>query len=115
MPNGPPGLAIRSGSAAGAVRTVMHPVSQTAVTQYLARTFRTARKISVTSSGTERSPGLAAGFAHCERKSPPVRAGASIRGTIGDVIAARSFQRRVSLVARRHVDFKRVCTCCCLP
>ncbi|WP_448504849.1 Ms4527A family Cys-rich leader peptide [Mycolicibacterium thermoresistibile] len=20
---------------------------------------------------------------------------------------------RVSLVARRHVDFKRVCTCCC--
>ncbi|WP_407666289.1 Ms4527A family Cys-rich leader peptide [Mycobacterium pinniadriaticum] len=22
--------------------------------------------------------------------------------------------RRVALVARRHVDFKRVCTCCCL-
>ncbi|WP_367646144.1 Ms4527A family Cys-rich leader peptide [Mycolicibacterium sp. P1-5] len=22
---------------------------------------------------------------------------------------------RVSLVARRHVDFKRVCSCCCLP
>jgi len=21
----------------------------------------------------------------------------------------------VALVARRHVDFKRVCTCCCLP
>ncbi|WP_369830694.1 Ms4527A family Cys-rich leader peptide [Mycobacterium sp. ACS1612] len=25
------------------------------------------------------------------------------------------FPQRVSLVARRHVDFKRVCTCCCLP
>ncbi|WP_353612095.1 Ms4527A family Cys-rich leader peptide [Mycobacterium sp. GA-1199] len=29
--------------------------------------------------------------------------------------AARTFPKRVSLVARRHVDFKRVCTCCCLP
>ncbi|MFL6082489.1 MAG: Ms4527A family Cys-rich leader peptide [Mycobacterium sp.] len=29
--------------------------------------------------------------------------------------AARSLTHRVSLVARRHVDFKRVCTCCCLP
>ncbi|WP_407937615.1 Ms4527A family Cys-rich leader peptide [Mycolicibacterium novocastrense] len=53
--------------------------------------------------------------AHDERKSPPVRAGAAIRGTIGDVTAARTFPKRVSLVARRHVDFKRVCTCCCLP
>jgi len=31
------------------------------------------------------------------------------------VTAARLFTHRVSLVARRHVDFKRVCTCCCLP
>ena len=54
-------------------------------------------------------------FAHRERKSPPVRAGAGVRGTIGSVTAARSFQHRVALVARRHVDFKRVCTCCCLP
>ena len=38
-----------------------------------------------------------------------------IRGTIGSVTAARIFPQRVSLVARRHVDFKRVCTCCCLP
>ena len=22
---------------------------------------------------------------------------------------------RIALVSRRHVDFKRVCTCCCLP
>ncbi|WP_353356741.1 Ms4527A family Cys-rich leader peptide [Mycobacterium sp.] len=42
-------------------------------------------------------------------------AGAGVRGTIGSVTSARSFQHRVALVARRHVDFKRVCTCCCLP
>ena len=54
-------------------------------------------------------------FAHPERKSPPVRAYVGVRGTIGDVTAARIFPHRVSLVARRHVDFKRVCTCCCLP
>ncbi|WP_353612118.1 MULTISPECIES: Ms4527A family Cys-rich leader peptide [Mycobacteriaceae] len=29
--------------------------------------------------------------------------------------AVRSFPQRVALVARRHVDFKRVCSCCCLP
>ncbi|WP_407663214.1 Ms4527A family Cys-rich leader peptide [Mycolicibacterium confluentis] len=29
--------------------------------------------------------------------------------------AARFETRRVALVARRHVDFKRVCSCCCLP
>ncbi|WP_430522491.1 Ms4527A family Cys-rich leader peptide [Mycolicibacterium poriferae] len=28
--------------------------------------------------------------------------------------ANHSFARRVALVARRHVDFKRVCSCCCL-
>ncbi|MET0757555.1 MAG: Ms4527A family Cys-rich leader peptide [Mycobacterium sp.] len=29
--------------------------------------------------------------------------------------AAHTFTTRVSLVARRHVDYKRVCSCCCLP
>ncbi|WP_367775940.1 Ms4527A family Cys-rich leader peptide [Mycolicibacterium rhodesiae] len=38
-----------------------------------------------------------------------------LRGTIVDVTAARFSPHRVSLVARRHVDFKRVCSCCCLP
>ncbi|WP_396893272.1 Ms4527A family Cys-rich leader peptide [[Mycobacterium] wendilense] len=33
----------------------------------------------------------------------------------GRVTAVRSLTHRVSLVARRHVDFKRVCTCSCLP
>ncbi|MGI9125425.1 MAG: Ms4527A family Cys-rich leader peptide [Mycobacterium sp.] len=27
--------------------------------------------------------------------------------------AQPSSQRSVALVARRHVDFKRVCSCCC--
>ncbi|WP_407666345.1 Ms4527A family Cys-rich leader peptide [Mycolicibacterium arabiense] len=31
------------------------------------------------------------------------------------VMSAASSTTRVSLVIRRHVDFKRVCTCCCLP
>jgi hypothetical protein len=31
------------------------------------------------------------------------------------VLAALSSTSRVSLVARRHIDFKRVCSCCCLP
>ncbi|WP_424745365.1 Ms4527A family Cys-rich leader peptide [Mycobacterium sp.] len=26
-----------------------------------------------------------------------------------------SLHLNISLVARRHVDFKRVCSCCCLP
>ena len=54
-------------------------------------------------------------FAHRERKSRPVRAVVGVRGTIGGVTAAHIFPHRISLVARRHVDFKRVCTCCCLP
>ncbi|WP_423797239.1 Ms4527A family Cys-rich leader peptide [Mycolicibacterium tusciae] len=55
-----------------------------------------------------------AGFAHRERKSGPVRAFVGNRGTIEHVTAARIYTHRVSLVARRHVDFKRVCSCCCL-
>ncbi|WP_431306137.1 Ms4527A family Cys-rich leader peptide [Mycobacterium hubeiense] len=54
-------------------------------------------------------------YAHPEYKSGPVRAYVGVRGTIGDVIAARILHTRVSLVSRRHVDFKRVCSCCCLP
>ncbi|MET0455463.1 MAG: Ms4527A family Cys-rich leader peptide [Mycobacterium sp.] len=34
---------------------------------------------------------------------------------MADVSAALSSSTRVSLVVRRHVDFKRVCSCCCLP
>ncbi|WP_412093872.1 Ms4527A family Cys-rich leader peptide [Mycolicibacterium goodii] len=29
--------------------------------------------------------------------------------------SARNSITGISLVARRHVDFKRVCSCCCLP
>ncbi|WP_425437819.1 Ms4527A family Cys-rich leader peptide [Mycobacterium neglectum] len=53
--------------------------------------------------------------AHRERKSRPVRAYVGQRGTIDRVKSARIFPQRVSLVVRRHVDFKRVCSCCCLP
>ncbi|WP_371413028.1 Ms4527A family Cys-rich leader peptide [Mycolicibacterium sp. GF69] len=53
--------------------------------------------------------------AHDERKSRPVRAYVGVRGTIGHVTSVRIFPQRVALVARRHVDFKRVCSCCCLP
>jgi hypothetical protein len=31
------------------------------------------------------------------------------------MFAGTSMQRNVALVARRHVDFKRVCSCCCCP
>ncbi|WP_369334291.1 Ms4527A family Cys-rich leader peptide [Mycolicibacterium hodleri] len=31
------------------------------------------------------------------------------------VTAAQTSTTGVPLVVRRHVDFKRVCTCCCLP
>ncbi|MGH3675895.1 MAG: Ms4527A family Cys-rich leader peptide [Mycobacterium sp.] len=85
MPKGRPGVGTRPGSRAGAAQTVMRPVSQKGV------------------------------FAPRERNFPPVRAYVGVRGTIGDVNAARTFPHRISLVARRHVDFKRVCTCCCLP
>ncbi|WP_448485341.1 Ms4527A family Cys-rich leader peptide [Mycolicibacterium elephantis] len=83
MPNAPPGVSARAGSAADAVRVVMRPVSQKS-------------------------------SAHLERKYGPVRAHGLVHGTIGVVTAARIFPR-ISLVARRHVDFKRVCSCCCLP
>ncbi|WP_369751437.1 Ms4527A family Cys-rich leader peptide [Mycobacterium sp. 155] len=53
-------------------------------------------------------------FAHRERKSAPVRAGGDNRGRIAGVTVARNSSISVPLVARRHVDFKRVCSCCCL-
>ncbi|WP_350355554.1 Ms4527A family Cys-rich leader peptide [Mycolicibacterium diernhoferi] len=34
---------------------------------------------------------------------------------MADVTAAVDSTTRITLVARRHVDFKRTCTCCCLP
>ncbi|MGZ5364865.1 MAG: Ms4527A family Cys-rich leader peptide [Mycobacterium sp.] len=86
MPNVRPGVSARPGSSlAPAIRTVMQLVSQIPA------------------------------FAHRERKSRPVRAFVGHRGTIGCVKSARIFPQRVSLVVRRHVDFKRVCSCCCLP
>ncbi|WP_412458811.1 Ms4527A family Cys-rich leader peptide [Mycolicibacterium diernhoferi] len=45
----------------------------------------------------------------------PIGAGGGLRGTMADVTAAVDSTTRITLVARRHVDFKRTCTCCCLP
>jgi len=56
---------------------------------------------------------LPCGFTHCERKSPLVAAARDIRGTMGRVTVAHHSQIRIALVARRHIDFKRVCSCCC--
>ncbi|MHA3020795.1 Ms4527A family Cys-rich leader peptide [Mycobacterium sp. BMJ-28] len=55
------------------------------------------------------------GFAHRDRKSGPVRADGRGRGRMSVVTAARNSTTGIALVARRHVDFKRVCSCCCLP
>ncbi|MGW4100163.1 Ms4527A family Cys-rich leader peptide [Mycobacterium sp. NPDC004974] len=60
-------------------------------------------------------PGAATTFAHPERKYGPVRAGGDNRGRMSGVTAAHNSSTRIALVARRHVDFKRVCSCCCLP
>ncbi|WP_372517082.1 Ms4527A family Cys-rich leader peptide [Mycolicibacterium frederiksbergense] len=60
-------------------------------------------------------PGSATTFAHRERKYGPVRAGGDNHGTMSGVTPARNSSTSVQLVARRHVDFKRVCSCCCLP
>ncbi|WP_374025268.1 Ms4527A family Cys-rich leader peptide [Mycobacterium sp. HNNTM2301] len=35
-------------------------------------------------------------------------------GTMGNVTVAQP-SLRIALVARRHIDLKRVCSCCCLP
>ncbi|WP_372507479.1 Ms4527A family Cys-rich leader peptide [Mycolicibacillus koreensis] len=34
---------------------------------------------------------------------------------MASVTVARRTPFDIALVARRHVDFKRVCSCCCLP
>src|SRR5690242_7558727 len=106
MPNGLPGSATRPGSSTGAVRAVMQPVSQSGVARPLVPNvpYRSRNRRNFERYGTFARQ--AAIFAHPERKSRPVRAYAGVRGRIADVPAARIYTHRVSLVARRHVDFK---------
>jgi hypothetical protein len=64
-------------------------------------------------SGPEQ-PSLAGTFNHRESKFDQVARLVSIHGRMARVTVADSNQR-VALVARRHIDLKRVCSCCCLP
>ena len=80
-----------------------------------ARRRRKAGQVAGAAFGPSYSQFPRRAFAHHERKSRPVRAYVDVRGTIGTRDRRPHFHHRVSLVARRHVDFKRVCTCCCLP
>ncbi|WP_407661588.1 Ms4527A family Cys-rich leader peptide [Mycolicibacterium neworleansense] len=88
MPNARPGTCTNSGWWAGAVRVLMDLIFPDCP---------------------------ATTFAHPERKYGPVRAGGDNRGRMSGVTAAHNSTTRIALVARRHVDFKRVCSCCCLP
>ncbi|WP_353961987.1 Ms4527A family Cys-rich leader peptide [Mycolicibacterium komossense] len=88
MPNGPPGRSVSSSGLAMSELTAIEQVSQTSEGEH---------------------------FAHAERKYWPVRRGTAIHGRMGPVSTARSVKHGVSLVVRRHVDFKRVCSCTCRP
>ncbi|MFL0180574.1 MULTISPECIES: Ms4527A family Cys-rich leader peptide [unclassified Mycobacterium] len=54
-------------------------------------------------------------FAHADHNFAPVRKIFGIHGIIAVVTAAYCTSSGVALVARRHIDFKRVCSCRCLP
>ncbi|WP_448422618.1 Ms4527A family Cys-rich leader peptide [Mycolicibacter minnesotensis] len=53
-------------------------------------------------------------FAHADHNFAPVRKIFGIHGIIAAVTAAYRTAPGIALVARRHIDFKRVCSCCCL-
>ena len=64
---------------------------------------------------SEPSVSGARSFAHCEENSTLVAGGPRHPWHNGRVTVAARSQFRIALVARRHVDFKRVCSCRCLP
>ncbi|WP_414467424.1 Ms4527A family Cys-rich leader peptide [Mycobacterium asiaticum] len=59
-------------------------------------------------------PALPSSFNHRETKFDLVATVCPIHGRMAAVTVANS-SLRVALVARRHIDLKRVCSCCCLP
>ncbi|WP_370530827.1 Ms4527A family Cys-rich leader peptide [Mycobacterium paragordonae] len=61
-----------------------------------------------------KNPGSARSFNHCEKKFDLVAPVVWIHGRMAAVTVAKS-SPRVALVVRRHIDLKRVCSCCCLP
>jgi hypothetical protein len=59
-------------------------------------------------------PGLLRSFGHHEEKYDLIATPVAVHGRMAAVtVANRSL--RIALVARRHIDLKRVCSCCCLP
>jgi hypothetical protein len=59
-------------------------------------------------------PGLLRSLGHHEEKYDLIATPVSVHGRMAAVtVANRSM--RIALVARRHIDLKRVCSCCCLP
>ncbi|WP_369829069.1 Ms4527A family Cys-rich leader peptide [Mycobacterium sp. 852002-50816_SCH5313054-b] len=58
-------------------------------------------------------PGSLPSLGQREEKYDLLATPVSVHGTMAAVTANRSL--RIALVARRHIDLKRVCSCCCLP
>jgi hypothetical protein len=59
-------------------------------------------------------PGPLRTLVHREEKYDLIATLVAVHGTMAAVtVANRSV--RIALVARRHIDLKRVCSCCCLP
>ncbi|WP_425436331.1 Ms4527A family Cys-rich leader peptide [Mycobacterium terramassiliense] len=58
-------------------------------------------------------PGSLPSLGHREEKYDLLETPAPVHGRMAAVTANRSL--RIALVARRHIDLKRVCSCCCLP
>ncbi|WP_371514973.1 Ms4527A family Cys-rich leader peptide [Mycobacterium sp. 1164966.3] len=105
MPNGAPGLGCMPGRSTGASRRVMpnHPMAagqpDSTADSPVCLPFH---------------PDLPANFNHCERKFDLVTIFVAIHGRMAPVTVANP-SLRIALVARRHIDLKRVCSCCCLP
>jgi hypothetical protein len=57
-------------------------------------------------------PGSLATLGQREKKYDLMTKPAAVHGTMAAVTAAKR-SLRIALVARRHIDLKRVCSCCC--
>src|SRR6185312_8214641 len=102
MPNGAPGLGCMPGRSTGASRRVMP-------NHRMAATFPADSRFCLPFH-----PDLPANFNHCEQKFDLVTMFVAIHGRMAHVTVANP-SLRIALVARRHIDLKRVCSCCCLP
>ncbi|WP_369829479.1 Ms4527A family Cys-rich leader peptide [Mycobacterium sp. 852002-51613_SCH5001154] len=113
-PNGRPGTGCSSGSSTVSSRSAM-PNDPTVLAA------RPRRRSPARTRCPRRFPGfshrrgqLNPNFAHRERIFDLVVWPPDGHGTMGNVTVAQP-SLRIALVARRHIDLKRVCSCCCLP